>query len=251
VALVLKLSSGATHALSKTERIEPGFRRSFMQDVLTAQVDHFGEAHPPANEDCPTISPADPAIGLNVLVVDFLSGYTVRGVLESFTPGEVTIQVEEMIPEQRSATVQFGSFVFQGETLYCRAKGARYEAHITIGASENGMRKWPRFPIKLAGQVFPPESGPVAITIVDVSRDGLGLELPMFVEPGRPIAIAAGNVFVFATVCYCRPLSDGVFRAGVEIEHVLEKPCLPDPTDLSTGMMSRVFRRRIPPKTTL
>jgi hypothetical protein len=221
-----------------------------MQDILTAQVDHFADArHSLANGDYLTTSPAEPALGLKVQVVDFLSGYTVRGVLESFTPGEVTIQVEEMIPEQRSATVQFDSFVFQGETLYCRAKGARYEAHITIGASENGMRTGPRFPIKLAGQVFPPESGPVAITIVDVSRDGLGIELPMFVEPGQPIAIATGNVFVFATVCYCRRLSDGVFRAGVEIEHVLEKPCLPDPTDLSTGMMSRVFRRRLPPKT--
>jgi hypothetical protein len=221
-----------------------------VQDTLTARVDHFGDVrHSLASEDYLTAPPAEPAIGLNVLVVDFLSGYTVRGVLESFTPGEVTIQVEEMIPEQRSATVQFGSFVFQGETLYCRAKGARYEAHITIGASENGVRIGPRFPIKLAGQVFPPESDPVAITIVDVSRDGLGLELPMLVEPGQPIAIAAGNVFVFATVYFCRRLSDGVFRAGVEIEHVLEKPSIPDPTELSTGMMSRVFRRRLPPQT--
>lgn len=101
----------------------------------------------------------DWAIGLDVEVVDLLSGYTVAGMLEGFTTGEVTVSVAEPIPEQRAVMVQFDSFVFEGATLFCRPKESGYEAHITIDDVEKSVRRRePRFPIKRAGQMFVPHS---------------------------------------------------------------------------------------------
>lgn len=59
----------------------------------------------------------DWAFGLEVQVVDFLSGHTVSGALEGFTPGEVTISLSEMISEQREVRVQLNSFVFGGRPV--------------------------------------------------------------------------------------------------------------------------------------
>jgi hypothetical protein len=185
-------------------------------------------------------SQAARVIGLNVRVVDFLSGYTVAGILETFTPGEVTVSVEEMIPEQRLVTVQFDLFEFAGETLFCRPKSHGYEAHITIDDAENGLRKEPRFPVKLAGQMFAPHSDPIPVTIVDISREGLGIELPMAVEVDQPIAILSGAVFVFATVRFCRSLPGNTFHAGVEMRHVLQRP-VQTPEESSPGLLGRVF----------
>jgi hypothetical protein len=211
------------------------------------QIDHYesSDGHQ-IIEGKPAVdsSQADWVLGLNVDVVDFLSGYAVEGVLQSFIPGEVTVLVREQMTEHRSVTVQFDSFVFEGETLFCRPKDNGYEAHITIDDVEkSGLRRVPRFPVRMAAHLFPQKSGPVPITIVDISREGLGLELPMAVEIGQPLAIGTGPVFVFATVRHCRSVSPGLFRAGVDIQHVLEKP-LDRPTRESS-MLGRVFGGRL------
>jgi len=191
---------------------------------------------------------ADGALGLEVQVVDFLSGYTVPGILAGFTPGEVTVTLPEMLTEQRAVTVHFHSFVFGGEILYCRPKGGRYEAHITIDDAEEGMRKAPRFPLRLAAQMFPADGDPVDIAIVDVSGDGLGIELPAPVEAGQPIAIASGSVFVFAIVRYCCCVREGAFRAGVEMQHLLERNSEGLSTEPRAGLLGKVFGRRVAAK---
>jgi hypothetical protein len=200
----------------------------------------------------PESSQPDWVIGLNVHVVDFLSGYTVTGVLMNFTPGEVTVSVDEIIPEQRSVTVQFDSFVFEGETLFCRAKGHGYEAHITIGDVENsGLRKEPRFPIELAGRMFRPNADPVPITIVDFSTEGLGIELPVGLQVDQPIAILTGPVFVFAIVRHCRNMDGGGYRAGVEMQHVLARPMeTAVDEEEAPSLLGRVFGKRQPVKST-
>src|ERR1700733_13050809 len=71
-------------------------------------------------------------LDLEVQVVDFLSSYTVRGVLEGFTPGEVTILVGEPVDEQRMVTVRLNSFSFEGQTLYCGPRADQFEVHISI-----------------------------------------------------------------------------------------------------------------------
>jgi len=163
-------------------------------------------------------------LGLEVDVVDFLSGYRVPGMLQGITPGEVIVSLGEPLPEQRAASVHLNSFSFEGQILFCQPRESRYEAHITIDdAEETGLRRTPRFPVTIHAQLFPPRGSPVDITIVDISSAGLGLELPVAIETGQAIALASESVFVFAIVRHCRQLSSGLFRAGVEMLHLLEK----------------------------
>ncbi len=184
----------------------------------------------------------DFSLGLSVEVIDFLSGYTVWGMLEGFTPGEVTVSLPEMVTEQRAVSVRVNSFLFSGETLYCGAKEGGYEAHITIDdAKQNGLRRAPRFPVRFPAQMFPPHGAPLEITIVDISADGLGIEMPVGVEAGQPIAIANESVFVFAIVRHCRLINDGVFRAGVEMQHLFEKAAETPGVESRAGFLGKVF----------
>ncbi|HTW67293.1 MAG TPA: PilZ domain-containing protein [Bryobacteraceae bacterium] len=174
-----------------------------------------------ATQDGPRDSTPVWKLGLEVDVVDFLSGYRVPGMLEGITLGEVIVSLGEPLSEQREATVHLNSFAFQGEILYFQSRESRYEAHITIDdADETSRRRTPRFPVKLPAQLFPAHAGPVDITVLDVSSEGLGIESPVPLEIGDAIALATESVFVFAVVRYCRQLSGGPFRAGVEMLHL-------------------------------
>jgi hypothetical protein len=184
---------------------------------------------------------------LAVKVVDFLSSYTVHGVLEDFTPGEATILLNEEVSEQRQVTVEINSFLFEGHTLYCRPRQDQFEAHISIDDVEaNGLRRAPRFPVKLPGQLFHSRLEPVAITIVDISSDGLGIELPLSVETGQPIAVASGSVLAFAIVRHCRQLSEGIFRAGAEMHHLFQKNIEPPKGSPSSNFLQKVLGKRSP-----
>lgn len=184
-------------------------------------------------------------LGLEVQVVDFLSGYTVPGRLESFTPGEVTVLLNEPVSEQRTVSVQLNSFAFEGETLYCGVRQSGYEVHISIDdADQAGLRRSPRFPVNFSGQLFAAHASPVPTTIVDISRDGLGIEVPVQLEPGQPIGVSTGSVFVFATVRHCRPAPQGLFRAGVEMHHLFEMPSKPAAEPAGTGILRKVWGKR-------
>jgi hypothetical protein len=201
------------------------------------------------NVEAPLSSSDQWALGLQVRVVDFLSGYTVSGVLEGFTPGEVTVMLGEPMSEQRTVSIELNSFVFEGETLYCGAKQGGYEIHISINdVGRTGMRRSPRFPVSFPGHLFSARANAVAITIVDISREGLGVEVPVQLDPGQPIAISTGSVFVFAVVRHCRPAPRGLFRAGVEMHHLFEMPAKPAEEQTGSGILRKVWGRRFSQK---
>jgi hypothetical protein len=180
-----------------------------------------------------------------VHVVDLLSGYSVPGVLQGFTPGEVMVSLGEALSEQRDVSVRFNSFVFEGRLLYCQSKQARYEAHITIDdTEETGLRRAPRFPVKVGAQLFPAHGVPVGITIVDISRDGLGIESPVSLQIGQTLALASESVFVLAVVRHCRQGPGGVFPAGVEMQHLFERSGEVLPDEARSGLLGRVWGRR-------
>jgi hypothetical protein len=121
--------------------------------------------------------------------------------------------------------VQLHSFSFPGHTLYCRQSDGQYEAHISIDDVDRaGLRRAPRFPVTIPAELMTLLGEPVSCTIRDISRDGMGLESPLVLEPGQPIAIASGPAFVFAVVRHCNPMQGGRFRVGVEMHHLFERP---------------------------
>jgi hypothetical protein len=192
------------------------------------------------------------ALRMEIQVVDFLSGYTVTGILEGFTPGEVTVLLPEVVTEQRAVTVHFDSFVFGGEVLYCRPKREGFEAHITIDDVEaTGLRRSPRFPLRLPAQMFVPDADPVNVMISDVSCEGLGIELPMEVQFGQPIALVSGSVSIFGSVRYCCRTGQSGFRAGVEIQHLFERTAEAPSEEPRGGLLGKVFGKRVAAKRAL
>jgi hypothetical protein len=186
---------------------------------------------------------------IDVRLVDVLSNYAVSGVLVGFTPGEVAILVNERLSEERTVAVHLNSFSFEGQTLYCGPKEDHYEVHVSIDDIEGaGLRKSPRFPVTIPAELLRGDGGPVRITIRDISRDGMGIESPLALEYGQAIAVASGPAFVFAVVRYCRPMPGGMFRAGVEMHHLFERP--PEPTieppthGFLRGLWGKCFSRR-------
>jgi hypothetical protein len=162
---------------------------------------------------------------IGVSIVDLLSGYTVRGVLVGFTPGEVAVLMDEEMPGGRSVAVHLNAFCFEGETLYCGPKEGQYEVHISIDDTEGaGLRKTPRFPVTIPAELTPPNAEAVAITIRDISAEGMGIECPVPLEIGHPVAVTSGPAFIFAVVRHCQPIAGGRYRAGVEMHHIFERP---------------------------
>jgi len=191
--------------------------------------------------DCP--------LQIDVSVVDVLSDYTVRGVLVGFTPGEVAVWVDEEIPPGRAVSVHLNEFSFEGQTLYCGSKEGQHEVHISIDDMAGArMRRTPRFPMTVPAELMQPNAGPVEITIRDISRDGMGIESPVSLETGHPVAVVSGQAFVFAVVRYCEPLPGGKFRAGVEMHHLFEPPkpaeSEPAPSNTVREVVGRWFWRK-------
>jgi hypothetical protein len=191
----------------------------------------------------------DKLIQIEVRVVDVLSNYGVPGVLVGFTPGEVVILLNEAMSAERTVAVHWNSFSFEGRILYCQPHEDQYEGHISIDDIEGGgLRREPRFPVTIPAELMRADGVPGAITIRDISRHGMGLESPFALETGLPIAVASGPAFVFAVVRYCRPLSNGMFRTGVEMLHLFEpkRPATePARSDFLRDLWDRWFSRRL------
>lgn len=191
--------------------------------------------------------PKEDLLRIEVKIVDVLSNYTVPGVLVGFTPGEVAVFVGEPLSEQRAVTVQLNSFSFEGQTLYCAPYENQFEIHVSIDDLEDtGMRRSPRFPVSIPADLMRPNGDPVAITIRDISREGMGIELPVPLAVGQPVAIASGPAFLFAVVRHCKTIAPNSFRAGVEMHHLFERPLPPVEPPQPSVLRSvwRCFSRR-------
>jgi hypothetical protein len=167
----------------------------------------------------------DALLRIDVRIVDVLSNYAVPGVLVGFTPGEVAILTDEPMSSERTVAVHLSSFSFEGQTLYCGANVGKYELHVSIDdIGGAGLRKAPRFPVTIPAELMRADGDPIAVTIRDISRDGMGIESPVALDQGHPVAVASGPAFIFALVRYCKRMPDGTFRAGVEMHHLFERP---------------------------
>jgi PilZ domain len=201
-------------------------------------------------ESVPPIS-SDKLMQIEVRVVDVLANYAVLGLLVGFTPGEVVILVKEAMSDERVVAVHWNAFSFEGQILCCTPQDQEYEVHISIDDTEGaGLRREPRFPVVIPAELMQPDGIPVGVTIRDISRYGMGIDTPLALEVGRPIGIASGPAFVFAVVRYCRPSSNGTFRAGVEMLHLFEPKRIetkPVRRSIFSGLLNRWFCRRSDP----
>jgi len=122
-------------------------------------------------------------------------------------------------------TVKFKDAMFQGEVLYCEPKEGHFQTNVRFRDSgESGLRRTPRFTVKLSAEVFSPNSSDsLRATITDISGNGIGLDVPMPLAVGGPIIVESEMNTAFGIVRYCGERSGSIYHAGVELHHVIEK----------------------------
>ena len=100
-------------------------------------------------------------------------------VVQDFTPGEVILLLDDQIAAGTRVTVQLNNSSFVGDILFCSPSGSGYEAHVSFDDVDAiGLRRTPRFPVSIPARIFCSASdAPLEGMIVDVSGEGLGIEL--------------------------------------------------------------------------
>jgi len=151
-------------------------------------------------------------IGLSALVQDF-------------TPGEVILLLEDQIAAGTHVTIQLNTCSFAGVILFCSQSGAHWEAHVSFDdVDATGLRRTPRFPVSIPARVFSSASEvPIEGTIVDISGEGLGIELPVQLPMQSNIAVQSEENIALGVVRHSRELAGGIFRAGVQLHHIVRK----------------------------
>src|SRR5581483_10091442 len=143
------------------------------------------------------------------------------GVIKDFTPGEATLILDGFISQGTSVSVDIGSCSFDGKTLYCERKVASYEVHVSIDdLDETGLRRTPRFPVSISARVSAAGlATPATARIVDVSGDGLGIELSISVPPESIVAVESQSNVAFGIVRHSREIKQtqrGADYSGAE-----------------------------------
>jgi hypothetical protein len=165
--------------------------------------------------------------------------------VHDFTPGEVILILDDNIAAGTRVTIQINMSSFVGDILYCSPSGSRWEAHVSFDdVDSTGLRRTPRFPVNLPARVFSNVSEvPLEGRIVDVSGEGLGIELAVQLPKQNNIAVQSEENTALGVVRHCRELSSGLFRAGVQLHHIVRKDLDLEKASAESGWMNKLGAR--------
>jgi hypothetical protein len=163
-------------------------------------------------------------------------------VVQDFTPGEVILLLDDQIAAGTRVTVQLDNSSFVGDILFCSPSGSGYEAHVSFDdVDATGLRRTPRFPVSIPARIFCSASdAPLEGKIVDVSGEGLGIELTSPLPMQANIAVQSEENTALGVVRHCRELSPGLFRAGVQLHHIIRKDPDLQKASAESGWMNKL-----------
>jgi len=205
------------------------------------------EGKQPPKDGTQTSTESRPAHGLQMQarVTAHTWEIGLSAVLHDFTPGEVILLLDDKIASGTHVTVQLNTTSFAGDILFCEPSGSRWEAHISIDdVDATGLRRTPRFPVSIPARVFASASDvPLEGRIVDISGEGLGIELAVELPKQSNIAVQSEENTALGVVRHCRELSSGLFRAGVQLHHIVRKDLDLEKASLESGWMNKLGAR--------
>lgn len=181
----------------------------------------------PASEDAQGSSSVSLIRGLQlearVTAPDWEIG--LAAVVQDFTPGEVILLLDDHISEGTRVTVQVNTASFSGEILFCAPLGSRFETHVSFDdVDATGLRRTPRFPVRIPARIFAATiDTSLEAMILDISGEGLGIEITQRIPAQTNIAVQSEENTAFGVVRHCRELPSGRFRAGVQLLHIVRK----------------------------
>lgn len=166
-------------------------------------------------------------------------------VVQDFTPGEVILLLDDQIAAGTRVTVQLNTSSFAGDILFCSPSGSHFEAHVSFDdVDQTGLRRTPRFPVNIPARIFSSAiEGPLEGRIVDISGEGLGMELPAPLPKECNIAVQSEENTALGVVRHCRELPSGLFRTGVQLHHIVKKDPDLEKASAESGWMNKLGAR--------
>jgi hypothetical protein len=163
-------------------------------------------------------------------------------VVQDFTPGEVILLLDDKIAEGTYVKIQMNTSSFVGHILFCAPSGSGFEAHVSFDdVDATGLRRTPRFPVSIPARVFSgANDAPLEGKIVDVSGEGLGIELTTPIPKQTNIAVQSEENTALGVVRHCREISAGRFRAGVQLHHIVGKDPELEKASADAGWMNKL-----------
>lgn len=163
-------------------------------------------------------------------------------VVQDFTPGEVILLTDDQIAEGTHVTIQLNTCSFDGVILFCSPSGSHFETHVSFDdVDATGLRRTPRFPVSIPARIFSSAiEAPMEGKIVDISGEGLGMELPGPLPKQSNIVVQSEENTALGVVRHCRELSAGLFRAGIHLHHIVRKDPDLEKASAESGWMNKL-----------
>jgi hypothetical protein len=161
-------------------------------------------------------------------------------------PGEVHFLCSDPVPKDSPAEAEFDEGCrVTGQIVGCLKSGDRYLLSFLVKDADR--RQEQRFPVNQPGWLLPslePDALQIAVLIRDVSRNGVGLDLPDFLTNRTPVVLKTPECLIFGTIQHCVP-NDLGFRAGIHIDEtfVRSQALHPPVTDSIRARLSSGARR--------
>lgn len=184
------------------------------------------DSQPVQTADVPPVEQTRGApLGIAVRLTVPGADYTFEGVLEHFFGGEASILLDHRFQKDTHVKVEFRGFQFDGDVLFCERKGDRFDTHVVLAdQDETGLRRDPRYIVNLAARIhIPGAEQPLPAKLVDISREGIGVESDWPFKIGDTIAVESQLNLAFGIVRHCRQLPTGAYRAGLQVHAVIAK----------------------------
>jgi hypothetical protein len=147
------------------------------------------------------------------------------GFIEEISLGAASLVSEGPIDQETVIRITRNDATLDGEVIWCRPDTACYRMNVLVyDGDESGKRRAPRFPVELKAHVHVKGTNEtIKGQIVDVSSDGLGLEVPISLRIDETTAIETESCITFGLVRYCRRTKADVYRIGIAMQNVMPK----------------------------
>jgi hypothetical protein len=164
------------------------------------------------------------SLGRGIPVLIATSRARVAGIIHDIQPRGLLILVKQPLAEG-SVSVEFGAVARYAKIVSCQPKQGKYELSVVLAnINKRDLRGTERYPLTQEVQIHAAGlDEPLAAKVVDLSMQGVGLELVVPLEPDEIITMEGNSSLGFGIVRHCTPLVDGRFQVGVEIFHVMRK----------------------------
>jgi hypothetical protein len=166
---------------------------------------------------------APTSLGRGIGVLIKTSDLKLVGVIQEIKTHGLSIAIKQPLKVGSSVSVEFGSECRNGEIISCRRTGSTYETCVVMEKAAD-RRLDERFPVTLEVRIVADSVGSKTnALVVDLSRQGMGLEIPTPLKLQETVAIETATNQAFGIVRNCQELPGGNYHAGVEIFHVIPK----------------------------